>query len=159
MNGVSVLNQGVANVPVASTSNFGAVKIFDNYGIKMHPSNGQIMTNKADSSQLKAGATNYNPVVPANQHESTFYGLAKAAGADMARSSNPVGTYTDAAKSAISTMLNGPVTVSGTTPSITALPGIQYVCGEVSTLDITLPARTDSTRAVWMLTPPTKSIL
>lgn len=35
---------------------------------------------------------------------------------------------------------NPVVSVSGTTPSITALPGVQYVCGEVSTLDITLPA-------------------
>lgn len=31
-------------------------------------------------------------------------------------------------------------TVSGTTPSITALSGIRYICGEVATLDITLPA-------------------
>lgn len=29
------------------------------------------------------------------------------------------------------------VTVSGTTPTITALSGVRYVCGEVSTLDIT----------------------
>ena len=29
------------------------------------------------------------------------------------------------------------VTVSGTTPSITALSGVRYVCGEVATLDIT----------------------
>ena len=35
---------------------------------------------------------------------------------------------------------NPVVQVSGTTPSITALPGIQYICGEVATLDITLPA-------------------
>lgn len=35
---------------------------------------------------------------------------------------------------------NPVVTVPGSTPSITALPGIRYVCGEVATLDITLPA-------------------
>lgn len=29
------------------------------------------------------------------------------------------------------------VTVSGTTPTITALSGVRYICGEVSTLDIT----------------------
>ena len=34
-------------------------------------------------------------------------------------------------------MLNGAVTVSGTTPTITALSGVRYVCGEVATLDIT----------------------
>ena len=54
--------------------------------------------------------------------------------------STTVGVYPEAQKSAISTMLNGSVPVSGTTPTITALPGIRYVCGEVATLDITLPA-------------------
>ena len=37
-------------------------------------------------------------------------------------------------------MLNGSVEVTGTTPVITALPGISYKCSEVSTLDITPPA-------------------
>jgi len=35
---------------------------------------------------------------------------------------------------------SGTVSVTGSTPSITALPGIRYVCGEVATLGITLPA-------------------
>jgi hypothetical protein len=34
----------------------------------------------------------------------------------------------------------GTITVTGTAPTITAQPGVRYVCGEVSTLDITLPA-------------------
>lgn len=34
----------------------------------------------------------------------------------------------------------GSVSVSGTTPIINALPGVRYVCGEVATLDIALPA-------------------
>ena len=39
------------------------------------------------------------------------------------------------------TTLNPVVTVTGTTPTITALPGVRYVCSEVvTTLDITLPA-------------------
>ena len=53
--------------------------------------------------------------------------------------------------------------VSGTTPTITALPGIRYVCGEVATLDITLPAsgivdvvfESGSTATVLTITPPT----
>ena len=56
----------------------------------------------------------------------------------------------------------GTVTVSGATPSITALDGIQYICGEVSTLDITLPASgcidvvftSGSTPTVLTVTPP-----
>ena len=55
-------------------------------------------------------------------------------------SANAVGTYTEDAKSAIYEMLNGSVTVSGTNPTIVAKSGITYVCGEVATLDITLPA-------------------
>lgn len=58
---------------------------------------------------------------------------------------------------------NSVVTVSGTTPTITALPGIRYVCGEVATLDITLPAsgivdvvfESGSTATVLTITPPT----
>lgn len=58
---------------------------------------------------------------------------------------------------------NPVVTVTGTTPSITALPGIRYVCGECATLDITLPAsgcidvtfESGSTPTVLTVTPPT----
>lgn len=54
------------------------------------------------------------------------------------------------------------VQVNGTTPTITALPGVRYVCGEVSTLDITLPAsgcvdvvfESGSTPTVLTVTPP-----
>lgn len=56
-----------------------------------------------------------------------------------------------------------PVTVSGTTPSITALPGVRYICGEVSTITIVPPASgcvdvvftSGSTAAVLTVTPPT----
>jgi len=58
---------------------------------------------------------------------------------------------------------SGTITVTGTTPSITALPGIRYVCGEVATLDITLPAsgivdvvfESGATPTVLTITPPT----
>jgi hypothetical protein len=58
---------------------------------------------------------------------------------------------------------NPVVQVSGTTPSITALPGVRYVCGEVATLDITLPASgcvgvvftSGSTATVLTIAPPT----
>lgn len=62
---------------------------------------------------------------------------------------------------------NPVVQVSGTTPTITALPGIRYVCGEVATLDITLPAsgivdvvfESGSTATVLTITPPTGQTL
>lgn len=58
---------------------------------------------------------------------------------------------------------NPVVQVSGSTPTITALPGVRYVCGEVATLDITLPAsgcvdvtfESGSTATVLTITPPT----
>lgn len=107
--GVSVLNQGVANVPVASANQDGVVRPREAYGINIAgPSSSQpnaLFISKASSANVKAGVDNYRPIVPYSQHESTFYGLAKAAGADMASSSNPVGTYTDAAKVAIQKML------------------------------------------------------
>ncbi|MBQ1554305.1 MAG: hypothetical protein IIZ68_02480 [Clostridia bacterium] len=102
--------------------------------------------------------------MPSGQHRSAFYGLAKAAGdSTQSASSNAVGTYTEAAKSAISQMLSAPETVSGSTPSITAKPGVQYICGEVSTIDITVPEsgiidvifESGSTPAVLTVTPPT----
>jgi len=55
-----------------------------------------------------------------------------------------------------------PVTVSGTTPTINALPGVRYICGEVSTIDIVTPESgivdvvftSGSTPAVLTVTPP-----
>ena len=59
--------------------------------------------------------------------------------------------------------LDSPViNVSGSTPSITALPGHQYICGEVSTLTVSIPAsgcvdvvfESGSTPTVLTVTPP-----
>lgn len=162
VNGASVVTDGVANVPVASNYVIGAVRVASFYGHRMTADN-VIAHKPAIESTVKGGIETNDPIVPSNQHASTFYGIAKAAGSDEKNSTLPVGQYTDSAKSAISTMLNGPVTVSGTTPTINALPGIQYVCGEVATLDITLPASgcvdvvftSGSTPTVLTVTPPT----
>ena len=163
VNGVSVLSDGVANVPVASSSNLGVIGVSPNwlgFGVNR---NGLLYNVIAPESAIKIGTDGYRPVLIAAQHTAAFYGLAKVAGSDEKNSTLPVGQYTESAKSAISQMLNGSVTVSGTAPTITALPGIQYVCGEVSTLDITLPASgcvdvvftSGSTPTVLTVTPPT----
>lgn len=164
VNGTSVVSGGVANVPVASGSALGVVKV-NNNGVWLV--NGEIRTNAASIAQIKAGVNSYNVIAPINQDQSIFYGLAKAAGSDEKNSALSVGQYTDAAKSAIHTMLSGSVSVTGTTPTITALSGIRYVCGEVSTLDITLPAsgivdvvfQSGSTATVLTITPPTGQTL
>ena len=159
INGTSILSNGVANVPVASTTTLGVVKV----GSGLSASSGTLSTYYARSATIKGGANSTDPVTPSLQHEAVFYGLTKAAGVSMATSSNAVGTYTESAKSAISTMLNGAVSVSGSTPSITAKDGIQYICGECSTLTIVVPDsgtidvifESGSTPTVLTVTPPT----
>ena len=161
VNGTSILSQGVANVPKATSSTLGVVRA--GAGL-FQSSTGEIVTNKAGNSDIKSGIGSYNPIVSINQHISVYYGLAKAAGADMSSVSGAtVGVYPEAQRSAISQMLDAPETVSGTTPSITAKPGVRYVCGECATLTITAPAsgiidvtfKSGSTATVLTVTPPT----
>ena len=167
VNGTSVVTNGVANVPLMNVDKgtVGVARVDRLYGTSIYSQ--RIIISKATEAQIKnpnVSGGYYCPIVPYNQHESVFYGLARAAGdTTQSQSSNAVGTYTDNAKAAISQMLNSPVSVTGTTPTITALSGIQYVCGEVSTLDITLPAsgivdvvfESGSTPTVLTIPPPT----
>lgn len=159
---------GVSDVKVNGTSvvnSSGVANVFNT-----HPVYGTTFTNDyltvavASSAQIKSGNSDKRPINANFQHESTFFGLAKAAGdSTQSASSNAVGTYTESAKSAISQMLSAPETVSGSTPSIVAKPGVQYICGEVSTIDITVPEsgiidvifESGSTPAVLTVTPPT----
>ena len=61
---------------------------------------------KATDDQVKNGTNLYKPIVPSNQHNAVFYGLAKLAGdTSQASSSNEVGVYTSDAQSAIRTMI------------------------------------------------------
>ena len=97
VNGVSVLNQGVANVPTASTSDFGAVKL-QQYGGLQISGTGLLKTDPAGDTHVKAGTDTSRPIVCSRQHMSTFYGLAKAAGdTTQSQSNNAVGTYTNEA--------------------------------------------------------------
>lgn len=135
----SIVSSGVADIPVASTNDLGVVKVQPIYGTDIN--DGVLRVTRAAGSEIKAGSGNYKPVCPADQHASAFFGLAKAAGdSTQPLSSNQIGTYTEDAQSKISDMLNAPVTVSGTTPMITCKAGLRYICGEVSTLNVTVPA-------------------
>ena len=161
VNGTSVVTSGVANVPVASDSDFGVIKTGTSQGVEV--SDGVIRVGYAGPATIKTGSNLRQPIVPYYQQNATFYGLAKAAGYDEKNSTNAVGTYTESAKSAINEMLNGAVSVSGSTPSITAKPGVRYICGEVSTLTIVVPStgiidvtfESGSTATVLTVTPPT----
>ena len=161
----------IKNTDYASSNIAGIVKVDSDWGIGMYdPSQSDgtygnfLYLSPASSAQIKAGFTSYKAVVPNTQHEAIFYGLAKAAGdTTQSSSSNAVGTYTEFAKSSISEMLNGSIAVSGTAPTIVAKAGIRYVCGEVLTLDITVPSTgiidviftSGSSPTVLTITPPT----
>ena len=103
IDGTSILNNGVANVPIASGNIAGVVKA-SGYGIYM---NGQTLRIETPSNdQIKAGSVNYKPLSPQVQDKAVFYGLAKVAGdTTQSQSNNAVGTYTDEAKIAIQKML------------------------------------------------------
>ena len=104
VDGTSVVTNGVANVPMASETDLGVAKFGASYGVAIS-SAGQAYVSQASAAQVKAGTAGFKPIAPEHQHEAAFYGLTKAAGVDMANSSNAVGTYTDAAKVAIQKML------------------------------------------------------
>lgn len=101
------LSDYVQKTDYASSSAAGVAKVGD-YGVTITGDN-VLRTKYASSSKIKAGNNGYDPIVPNNQHESAFYGLAKAAGdSTQSASSNTVGNYTDAAKQAIRQMLGLP---------------------------------------------------
>lgn len=139
INGTSIVEDGVANVPISETGVLGVVKPNITYGTGMFGNAPKSLgLARATDAEIKNASNQYKPIVAYSQHTATFYGLAKAAGdTTQSQSNNAVGNYTEDAKSAISEMLGGSVAVSGTTPTIVAKSGIRYVCGEVSTLDLT----------------------
>ena len=101
----SIVTDGVANIPIASANNVGLVKILSANGIYID-NNNDLALNKAVDSQIKNGTASFRSIVPSNQHNATFYGLAKAAGdTTQSSSDNAVGMYTDEAKIAIQKML------------------------------------------------------
>lgn len=144
VDGTSIVDSesGIAEIPIADINTFGVQKVNGSYGVASSVNGTTLSINKATSANIKTGTEPYKPIVPANQNESTFYGLAKAAGADMKNSSNAVGTYTEEAKVAIRNMIDATgesasVTVTGTDPIIQASRNTRYICGEILSLDFT----------------------
>lgn len=141
IDGTSIVSNGVANIPIASSSTIGAVKTSAAYGTTMIAADGIIKLEQASSTQIKEGTQGYKPIVPEKQHEAVFYGLAKAAGdSTQAASTYTVGTYTASAKSYIYRMLNAHEKITGTTtPSLSPYPGTGYIFGEITSLTVTVP--------------------
>ena len=122
VNGVSVVDGGgVANIPQASDSAFGVVKVKSQNGISQNASN-ELTINPANINIIKPGTATTYPITVSHQHESAFYGLAKAAGADLKDVSDvTVGTYPDTAKAAIQNMLGvaNKANIDGSYPDMT----------------------------------------
>lgn len=104
INNTSILNNGVANIPVSDRDNYGVSKVSGaNRGIEMD--NGFLQISYASSGYIKGGSDARKPIVPYMQHEASFYGLAKVAGTDLASQSVTLGQYPDETKFAIQKML------------------------------------------------------
>lgn len=118
----------------ATANDAGVIKIQNGtWGLNI-ADNGLLYINPATSPRIKnpAGyaAAQYTPISLYKQHESTFYGLAKAAGADMKDVANTkVGIYPDAQKEAIQSMLGITQMLAPTNPNLVASQ--PYAIGDV----------------------------
>lgn len=122
INSVSIVNNGIADIPYASATTPG-LTFAGGMGISIN-SGHELFISKASESKIKEGTSQYMPIVPYNQAVSVFYGLAKAAGdSTQSASSNAVGTYTDSAKTAIKNML-GITAMTGATSSAAGTAGL-----------------------------------
>ena len=103
------LSNYVQKTDYATASVAGVVKSNPDGGIAVSSETGKLRTDAAAVSHIKQGSNTYRPITPNNVYAAAFYGLAAAAGdSTQSASSNAVGTYTDAAKTAIQTMLDVP---------------------------------------------------
>jgi hypothetical protein len=132
IDGTSIVENGVASIPVGG-ANLGVLKPRGNaYGINQ--ANGSLYLVKAAGNEIKSGDGDYKPIVTSNQHQSTFYGLAKAAGdTTQSQSSNAVGAYTEEAKEAIQNML-----ITDTPTEETALALLKEEAAQTSIFQFTL---------------------
>lgn len=144
VNGTSIVDSesGVAEIPIGANGILGLLRtrVGDN-GLQTL-GNGYIGVYGATDNDIKNGIQSTRPITSNRLHNAAFYGLAKAAGADMKNSSNAVGTYTEEAKVAIRNMIDATgesasVTVTGTDPVIQATRNTRYICGEILSLDFT----------------------
>lgn len=129
VNGVSVLNNGVANVPIAADSRLGVSKyVAQQFAVN---TTGQVSLKNISDTDYKAGSSGWGMAVRPNSiNVLTFYGLAKAAhDTTQSQSSNDVGDYTDSAKAAIQSMLGVSSMLAPENPNLIASQA--YSIGDV----------------------------
>ena len=101
----TIVDNGVANIPIASNSIFGVTKGNPNQGVGVDSVSKNMYIVCATDTQIKLGTHVYKPIVPSNQNVAVFYGLSKVAGVDLANETVTLGTYPEASKTAIKAML------------------------------------------------------
>lgn len=101
-NGTSILDDGVAKIPLASTTTPGLIIL--GTGLYKDASSEKTVVDYGSSTQIKQGVSNIGIPI-SRQHISAFYALAKLAGVDLANETVTVGQYPDSAKVAIQKML------------------------------------------------------
>lgn len=114
------LSNYVQKTDYATDSSAGVVKVAPVFGIGSY--NGYLTIAPANDAAIKTGVGNIATITAASQHQSVFYGLAKAAGdTTQAVSDNAVGTYTDNAKTSIRTMLGAVGSTDYATPDVAGI--------------------------------------
>lgn len=109
IDGTSVVTDGVAEIPVASANDYGTIKVHGGSDGLTMTNDGYLSVARATDTSIKNGSDGHRIIPTTKQHQSVFYGLAKAAGdTTQSQSSNAVGTYTDEALKAIRKMLGIP---------------------------------------------------
>lgn len=102
--GVSIVDGGVAKVPLANTTTAGVLKIASPFSV--NPQQGTLALAMATAANVKAGTENTRPIASNLTRNVAFYGLAKAAGdSTQSASSNAIGLYTETAMQKVQEML------------------------------------------------------
>lgn len=108
--GTSLVQNGIANIPLAQIATPGLAMVGSGYGLKAANINGssagRISIDQATTNYIKGFTEQYRPITPKYLPDAVFQGLARAAGdTTQAASSNTLGTFTPEAIVAIQKML------------------------------------------------------
>ena len=104
VDGTSILDDGVANIPFASADDPGVAKAMASKGVYLDES-GSLVLSSPNDTQIKQLLNGYMPVKLDYAHKVLFYALSKVAGVDLGSESVTLGQYPDSAKVAIQKML------------------------------------------------------
>ncbi len=105
INGESVVQNGIANIPYSTQDIYGLIKVSTNGTFGVVSDQGLLKVSPAGYANLQAGTASRMPITPARQHEALFFALAKLAGVDLANETVTLGQYPESAKIAIQKML------------------------------------------------------